>query len=85
MHPVSTALFILGYALALPIAFRMSAVVAGRHRTALAGHQIGVVIALLGWLLTGRIWMVIVHAVWLIVARLWFIWGGNRASSQATT
>ncbi len=85
MHPVSTALFILGYALALPIAFRMSAVVARQHRTALAGHQIGVVIALLGWLLTGRIWMVIVHAVWLLISRLWFSWGASRASSRAAT
>ncbi|MEL7155103.1 MAG: hypothetical protein AAFN30_00735 [Actinomycetota bacterium] len=81
MHPVSTALFIVGYALSLPIAFRMGAVAAGQHRAAFAGHQIGVVVALVGWIITGRVVMAVVHGLWLLGARLWFVWAGNRSET----
>ncbi len=81
MHPVSTALFLLGYGLGLPIAFRLTRIVAAQHRTAFAGHQIGFGVATLGWLVSGRITMVLIHVLWLIGARLWFAWGGDRAPS----
>lgn len=81
MHPVSTALFIVGYALSLPIAFRMAAVATGQHRAAFAGHQIGVVVALLGWIITGRIMMAVLHGLWLVGARLWFSLGRNRSET----
>ena len=75
MHPVSTALFLLGYGLALPIGMRLAAVVAAQHRLALAGHQIGVAIALLGWLLRGSVMLAVAHGLWLVAARIWFTLG----------
>jgi hypothetical protein len=81
VHPVSTALFLLGYGLALPIGMKMGRVVAEQQRTALAGHQIGVVIALVGWLLKGSVAFAVVHVIWLVAVRLWFQVGGNTQRS----
>ena len=81
VHPVSTALFLLGYGLAIPIGLRMTTIVARQHRIALTGHQLGVVIALLGWLLRGSIVIVAIHALWLIGVRVWFQLGAERAPS----
>lgn len=78
MHPVSTALFIVGYGLALPILFRLVRIIAAQNRLAFAGHQIGMVIALLGWILNGRVMMAIIHGLWIIGARLWFGLGGRQ-------
>jgi hypothetical protein len=75
MHPLSTALFLLGYGLALPIAFRLVGVVARQHRVALAGHQLGIGIALVGWLLRGSITAAALHGLWLAIARIWFALG----------
>lgn len=72
MHPLSTILFIAGYGLALPLAARLSAVIAGRQRLAFAGHQVGVLIALLGWLVRGSIVMALLHVVWVVAAKLWY-------------
>lgn len=83
MHPVSTALFLLGYGLGLPIVFRIVRVVTSQHRLAFAGHQIAMGIAALGWLISGRLSVAVVHGVWMIVARLWFVVGGNRQSLAA--
>lgn len=76
MHPVSTALFLLGYGLAVPIAMRMVSIVAAQHRLALTGHQIGVGLALLGWLLRGSIVIMVIHILWLLGVRIWFGMGG---------
>lgn len=72
MHPVTTALFLLGYGLAIPIAMRMTSIVAQQHRLALAGHQIGVGVAFLGWLLRGSLMIAVIHVVWLAGVRFWF-------------
>ena len=72
MHPLSTALFLLGYGLALPIGARLPMIVANRNRLALWGHQVGVIIAAGGWLVRGRIVMALLHVVWLFVANAWF-------------
>lgn len=72
MHPLSTALFLLGYSLALPIGSRLPSVVAGQNRLAMWGHQTGVLLAGVGWLLRGQILMAVVHAAWLIGASVWF-------------
>jgi len=83
VHPVSTALFILGYALALPIGSRMAAIVAQQHRLSFVGHQIGVAIATLGWLIRGNVVITVIHVVWLIGVRLWFHQGRpNEPSGQ---
>jgi len=72
VHPVSTALFLIGYGLALPIALRMSAIVAQQHRLSFVGHQLGVGIALLGWALRGSVMIAVIHALWLVGVRVWF-------------
>ncbi len=69
---MSTVLFIAGYALALPLASRLTTIVNGQKRLAFAGHQFGVGVALLGWLVRGSYVMALLHAVWIVVARLWF-------------
>ena len=87
MHPVSTALFILGYALSLPIGSRMAAIVTQQHRLGFVGHQLGVGIALLGWLIRGNVVITLIHVMWLIGVRLWFHHGrpdesaGQRSAS----
>lgn len=72
MHPLSTALFILGYALALPIAGKMSTVVERQNRLAIFGHQAGIMLAALGWILRGAVFVAVGHVLWLVVAYSWF-------------
>lgn len=69
---MSTVLFILGYGLALPIAFRMGRVVAEQNRLALSGHQLGIIIAAIGWMSKGGLALALLHLVWLAWARIWF-------------
>ncbi len=72
VHPLSTVLFIAGYGLALPLAGRLSTIVATQQRLAFAGHQVGVLIALVGWLSRGAFVMATLHAVWVVATRLWY-------------
>lgn len=76
MHPLSTALFLVGYGLALPIGARLGPVIRSGHRVAFLGHQLGVAIALLGWLLRGSAALVVAHIAWLALARLWLRMSG---------
>ena len=87
MHPVSTALFLLGYALAIPIAAKMTVIVERQSRLALAGHQVGILIAALGWVMRGSILVAVGHALWLLVAYLWFTYlgPGTRATAIKKT
>jgi len=78
VHPLSTVLFLAGYGLALPLAGRLAAIVAGQQRLAFAGHQVGVVIALFGWLLRGSFVMATLHLVWVVAARLWYATSERR-------
>ncbi len=72
MNPIATVLFLVGYGLALPIAPRLPTVVAGQHRLAMWGHQLGVMIAALGWALRGRLTVAAIHFAWLAIASIWF-------------
>lgn len=72
MHPVSTVLFLVGYGLALPPIFRWATVLDRRSSLALAGHQLGMGIAMLGWFLRGRVIIGIAHLVWMVAAKIWF-------------
>lgn len=81
MHPLSTVLFLAGYGLALPLAARLSAIIAARQRLAFAGHQVGVVVALIGWLARGSIVMALLHVVWAVAARIWFASSERRGRS----
>lgn len=87
VHPLSTALFILGYALLLPIAFKMSTVVERQNRLALYGHQVGVLIVILGWAFRGAVFVAIGHAIWLVLVHLWFahLGPGRKAAAKAVT
>lgn len=83
MHPVSTALFLLGYGLGLPIAARLPRIVAAHQRLAFAGHQLGIGVALLGWVISGRVIMALIHGVWLVAARIWFGLGARTPDDGA--
>lgn len=85
MHPASTALFLIGYGLALPIAARLASIVSGQQRLAFAGHQFGVLVAGLGWALRGTAALVLVHVVWLAAAYLWFTLSGRSAAKTPVT
>jgi hypothetical protein len=78
VHPVSTALFLLGYGLSLPIVFRLTRIIATQNRLAFAGHQVGMAMALVGWAVSGRVLMAVIHGAWLIGARIWFGLGEHR-------
>lgn len=82
MHPVSTALLLLGYGLSLPIVFRLVSIVANQQRVAFVGHQVGMSVALLGWLVSGRAAMAIIHGLWLVAARIWFGLAGRERAAQ---
>ena len=84
MHPVSTALFLLGYGLALPIALQMSRIVAQQHRLAFVGHQVGVTIALVGWAIRGTITIALIHVLWVIGVRVWFHLGRPETTPTST-
>ena len=43
-----------------------------RSSLALAGHQLGMGIAMLGWFLRGRVIIGIAHLVWMVAAKIWF-------------
>jgi hypothetical protein len=81
VHPASTVLFLIGYFLAIPIAFRMPRVVEQQHRLALTGHQVGVTLAMLGWLSRGAVTMAVIHVVWMIGVRVWFSANAGGRSS----
>lgn len=72
MHPVSTVLFLVGYALALPVAFRWASVLERRSTLALTGHQLGIGVAMIGWFLRGRVYVAVAHLIWMIAAKIWF-------------
>ncbi len=86
MHPLSTALFLLGYALALPIAGRLPSIVANQQRLAMWGHQMGILFASLGWLVRGQVLVGFAHIIWLVAAYAWFtIKGASRSRSPRST
>lgn len=72
MHPVSTLLFLVGYALVLPIALRRAKLDPSHLRLALSGHQLGLFLAGVGWLMSGRPWVAAAHLGWAVAARAWF-------------
>jgi hypothetical protein len=67
-------LLILGSGLAVPIALKMTTVVRTRNRLAFTGHQFGVAVAGLGWVIAGRSTLMWLHLLWLLVAAVWFNW-----------
>lgn len=79
MHPLSTALFVLGYGLALPIIAKLTVLKAKRSRVGIFGHQIGITIAMVAWAVRGRPTMVVLHLVWMIAVRIWF---GNDGTTK---
>ncbi len=72
VHPVSTALFLVGYGLALPIATRLPTVVANQSRLAVWGHQLGLLIVVIGWVLRGGVLMAVLHLAWMALVAVWF-------------
>ena len=85
MHPLSTALLLIGYGLCLPIGARLSAVVRKQHRIALFGHQLGALIVAAGWLLAGRTIIALAHVVWFALVKVWFWHGHRRSAANSST
>jgi hypothetical protein len=85
VHPLSTALLLIGYGLSLPIGTRLSTVVRNQHRVALIGHQLGLLIVAGGWLLAGRTIVALAHALWFVLVRVWFRYGGRRSTGGASS
>lgn len=83
VYPVTATLLLLGYALALPIGMKLPQVVAQQNRLAMIGHQLGVVIAGIGWLLKESVALAVVHVIWLAGARLWF-YSVGRSQARPT-
>ena len=83
MHPLATALLIVGYGLAIPITTRLPTVVARQQRLAMWGHQAGILVATLGWLLRGTILVAAAHGLWLAIAYVWFELGGSSERVRA--
>ena len=69
MNPVALALFLAGYGFALPVLTRWNRLPAKYKAHALTGHQFGIMLAAVGWLVRGRALIAGVHIAWLIVAR----------------
>ena len=84
MHPLSTALLLLGYALAAPLAGRLPSIVRGQHRIAFAGHQAGMMLGLIGWLTRGGYTAAGIHAAWMIAVKIWFELAPRRHRRQPT-
>ena len=74
MHPASTAVLVLGYALAIPIGFKLAAVVKERRNLAFLGHQFGMILAAVGWFMRGSTAVGVGHLLWLVGTRLWYAW-----------
>jgi hypothetical protein len=82
VNPIGIALLLVGYGLVVPIATKMNRVVRTQNRLALTGHQIGILVVCLGWMVGGRVPLIWIHLLWAIVAVIWFNW---FASAQRST
>ncbi len=82
MNPLVTALLVLGYGVAAPTGFRLVQIVKNQHRMAFVGHQVGVIIAALGWAVKLSPIVAIIHIVWLIGTRLAFKFYSKRTPKQ---
>lgn len=64
-------------------------IVERQNRLALFGHQTGIMIVTLGWLISGRIFIAVAHVIWLIIASTWFRYLGpakpRKPGSSATS
>jgi hypothetical protein len=85
VHPLSTALLLIGYGLSLPIGTKLSTVVRNQHRVALIGYQLGLLIAAGGWLLAGRTVVALAHALWFVLVRVWFWYVGRRSTGGTSS
>ena len=70
MNPVVFSLLLLGYGLAVPVLMNWRRIPTKYRANALIGHQLGVAVAALGWLVRGKILIAGAHLIWLIAARV---------------
>ncbi len=78
MNPIGIVLLLVGYVLVVPIATRMNRVVKSQNRLALTGHQFGILVVCLGWMVGGRAPLIWIHLLWAVVAAVWFNWSATR-------
>ncbi len=78
-------LFLLGYGLAIPVLFRFSTIIEKRNSLGLFGHQLGVIIAGIGWALRGKLIVMLLHLVWIVVAKIWFSMAAKPAKGTSSS
>ncbi len=78
VNPIGIALLLVGYGLVVPIASKIRTVVTSQNRVALAGHQVGILIVCVGWLVGGRAPLIWIHLLWAVIAVIWFNWTATR-------
>lgn len=71
--------------MALPLVARITTIVANQQRLAFAGHQAGVLVALVGWLARGAYVMAFIHALWAVAARIWYSSAERRRARGRVT
>jgi hypothetical protein len=80
VNPIGIALLLVGYLLVVPVATKMRHVVENQNRLALSGHQFGILVVCLGWMVGGRVQLIWVHLLWAVVAVVWFNWSATRTT-----
>gem|GEM_PF-6448044 len=84
MHPISTALMLVGYFLAVPIITRIFIVVKQQQRIVLAAHQLGIILATAGWILKGNYPIAAIHIIWMVLLKIWFWYRGKFLSDSSS-
>ncbi len=82
MNPIALVLLLIGYVLTVPIASRMKRVVESQNRLAMSGHQFGIGIICVGWVVGGRAPLIWLHILWAVAAIIWFNWYGGKSAKS---
>ncbi len=61
---------------------KIGTVVRKQNRLAMLGHQFGLLIAGLGWIVGGRPQLIWIHLLWAVAAIVWFNWVGTKGSAK---
>lgn len=54
--------------------------VSSQNRLALWGHQLGMILVCVGWVLRGQALVAVGHLIWMIIAQTWFTLAGGRSN-----
>jgi hypothetical protein len=83
MDPLSIALFVVGYPVAIAVILRWFRVVRERMAVWFAAHTLAVGAIVLGHAVNGRAQGVITNGAWLVISVLWYALRPKRAEAPA--